>query len=168
MSTALALLLLRSTLGAFYVLARFRFFYDPSMPTGRRLLNRARHASLARKMCHCGLTAEPYLWAWLVAVIEVGAGLFLLAGYQTRLAAFGLLVLTCIATYCTAREKVAKQHPCDRLDWYACYLWCAEPLYIVLAVCVLLLGAGDWSADTLLSYIPPIGESYPPVMGKFE
>lgn len=142
-----ALLLNRLVLGSFYVLARFRFFYDPSKRPGERCLCSLRHGSLTRKMSHCGFTRWPLGLAWTAALVEVLAGLALIFGLLSVPAAFGLLVVTLFATKCTAREKVARQNPVDKLDVCASYLWLAEPLYIMMAVVTLLAGPGRWSLD---------------------
>ncbi len=167
-----ALFLNRLTLGLFFVLARFRFFYDPArggtlppvanpfIPAAQRVLwnhrlwfNPRRLASLTRKMCSCGWTRGPALWAWFAAFVEVFAGLGLIFGLFSQLSALGLFAVTAAATVCTAREKVAKQSPIDRIDCVGCYLWCAEPLYIVMALVTLSAGPGQWSLDYLLGIL---------------
>lgn len=150
-----ALFLNRLTLGLFYFLARFRFFYDPSKPgtiyrpemyyqysvqSSQRWFNSDRLASLTRKMQHCGWNWRG--WAWVVALIEVVGGLMLMAGIFSAFAAFGLLVLTLFATRCTWRTKVYEQNPVDCLDICSCYLWRVEGLYIVMAAIVVLAGPG--------------------------
>lgn len=139
-----ALFLNRFTLGLFYFLARFRFFYDPSKPAiafpGKgRWFNAERLASLTRKMQHCGYARW---WAWPVALIEVVGGLMLIAGIFSAFAALGLLVLTLFATRCTWRSKVYEQNPVDCLDICSCYLWRVEGLYVVMASVVILAGPG--------------------------
>jgi len=144
----LAILLLRSLLGTFFVLARFRYFFDPSRPDDR-FLNAARTDHLRWKLCVCGVPQARW-FAPPVALVEVGAGLFLIAGLLTPLAAFGLLIILIQATHCTAKEKVGKQAPVDRTDWVSCYLWTVEPLYIALAIVLILTGGGAYSIDALL------------------
>lgn len=145
-----AALALRWMLGGFFVLARFRFFYDPSKTQGLRFLNPERFASLTHKMCYCGLKQKPGAWAWVTALVEVSAGAALIVGLLTHLAAFGLLVLLLVATRCTWRSKVYEQNPVDRLDCVSCYLWRVEGLYIGLALVILLLGPGALSLDAWL------------------
>jgi len=145
-----ASLLVRLTIGLFYVLARFRSFYDPSQPKGCRLFNSSRFSSLQRKLCSCGFERGVSFWTWTVAVVEVGGGLALVAGLLTTLAAFALLVLTVRASMCTAWLKISEQNPVDKIDCLACYLWRVEGLYAALALLVLLLGPGAYSLDSLL------------------
>lgn len=143
-----ALFLNRVTLGLFYVLARFRFFYDPSQrdlgfsDRRGRWFNMLRHDSLSRKMTHCEFKRYPRAWAWAAALIEVGGGLMLIAGLFAPFAAFGLFILTLFATRCTWRQKVYEQNPVDCIDVCSCYLWRVEGLYIIMALIVILGGPG--------------------------
>jgi uncharacterized membrane protein YphA (DoxX/SURF4 family) len=143
--------LLRAVLGTFYVLARFRFFYDPARSP--RFCNPERHQSLTNKVKHCGWYSMPYFWAWFVAAAEVLGGLALIVGLLTVPAAAGLLIVTLFATYCTARDKVMEQHPVDALDCVGCYLWRVEGIYIAIALAIVLLGPGRWSLDYLWSLL---------------
>lgn len=137
----------RLLLGAFFVLARFRFFYDPSKDTGTRWFNVARRCSLTHKMAYCGLKNRPAMWAWVAAFVEVLAGTGVILGLLTIPSALGLLVLLLVATRCTAKTKVMEQNPVDKLDCVACYLWRVEGLYIGLALTVLIGGPGKYSLD---------------------
>lgn len=149
-ATDVASLIARLTLGSFFVLARFRSFYDPSKPEGCRVFNGDRFSSLQRKLCVCGFTHKLAFWTWVTAVVEVAGGLGLILGLLTTLSAFGLLVLTLRATMCTAWAKISEQNPVDSLDCIACYLWRVEGIYIALAALILLLGPGAYSLDSLL------------------
>lgn len=168
-------LLLRLVLGTFFFLARFRWIYDPqrasilshvhttrepiplylsdeSHPgrhTVRAWFPTFRLSHLQWKICHCGYGRHPAISAF-VALVEIFGGLALIVGLLTQLAALGLLGVLCFATYCTAREKVLRQNPIDRIDVAACYLWTVEPVYIVLAVCLILGGPGLFSLDALV------------------
>jgi uncharacterized membrane protein YphA (DoxX/SURF4 family) len=144
-------LIARLLLGVFFVLARFRFFYDPTPPDGgRSWMNPWRHAHLAAKMEHCGFKTRPLFFAWFAAVVEVSAGFGVLFGFLAPLSAIGLLVITSIGTRCTARDKILKQQPIDTIQCCEDYLWLPEPLYIGLALIVILGGAGPYSLDALL------------------
>lgn len=143
------LLLARCYLGAFMVLARFRWFYDPSRPE-EPWFNTARRVSLHKTVSACGFT-HPALAA-LVALVEVLAGLALIVGLLTVPAAFGLLVICVVATWCRGAEKVAKQNPVDAIDWYSCYLWTPEPGYILAALTIIVFGPGAISLDSYANY----------------
>jgi uncharacterized membrane protein YphA (DoxX/SURF4 family) len=143
-------LLARLLLGVFFILARFRFFYDPSKAIGQRWFNKERHTSLTNKMIHCGLRHKPYAWACFVAFVEVFAGLGVLFGLLTMISAFGLLVITLVGTRCTAYAKVQEQHPVDSVDVCSAYLWRVEGLYIGFALLVLFGGPGAYSLDSWL------------------
>lgn len=150
----IVLLLLRLVLGVFFVLARFRWFYDPSNATAaKRMTGRAhwfptwRHRHLEWKLCSCGYSRHPVL-SGAVACVEVSAGCALVLGLLTQPAAFGLLVILLFATWCTARAKVMEQEPVDRIDVVSCYLWRVEGVYITIAVCILLAGGGRFALDS--------------------
>jgi uncharacterized membrane protein YphA (DoxX/SURF4 family) len=154
--TDAALFAARAMLGVFFILARFRFFYDPSRPECC-WFNGNRCDSLASKMLYCshrvkgwGLGKWPYFWAWTAAIVEVGAGLLVVIGFLTLPAAFALLVTLLLATRCTARVKVMEQNPVDKVDCVACYMWRVEGLYIGLALIIIFAGPGAWSLDSLI------------------
>lgn len=148
-SASFLLLALRVYLGLFMILARFRWFYDPSRPEAP-WFNHGRHSSLYRVVCSCGFPF--WLVAAAVAVVEVLAGLALVFGLMTVPAAFGMLVILLVATWCKGAEKTAKQKPVDRIDWVSCYLWTPEPGYIMIALAILVLGPGMFSLDHVLEY----------------
>lgn len=138
----------RLIVGLFFVLARFRWFFDPSRP-GACFWNSARHKHLAQRLCTCGYGMHPIL-SGFVAFVEVFAGLALIVGLLTNLAAVGLLGILAVGTYCTAREKVLAQNPVDRVDCVSCYLWRVEGPYLALVVGLLFTGPGRYSLDAIV------------------
>jgi len=142
-----ALLVLRLVLGVFFLLARFRWMFDPSRVP--HVNNPARHTHLAQKLCQCGYHWHPYMSAF-VAITEISSGILLILGLLTVPAAFALLVILCFATYCTAYDKVMEQNPVDKIDMVSCYLWRVEGIYIALAISIMLLGPGAYSLDALI------------------
>jgi uncharacterized membrane protein YphA (DoxX/SURF4 family) len=144
-----ALLIARLLLGVFFVLARFRFFWDPSRPI-MPWLNIVRQESFINKLSFCGCKRRAKFWAWVAAAVEVLAGIGLIIGLLAWLSALGLLVVLLVATRCTWRQKVYEQHPVDKADVVCAYLWRVEGLYIGLAVMILLAGPGKYSLDHLL------------------
>jgi len=148
-SASLLLCALRIYLGVFMILARFRWFYDPSRPEDP-WFNDGRHISLHKTVSTCGFTH--WALAATVAIVEMLAGLALVFGLMTVPAAFGLLVILLVATWCKGGEKTAKQEPVDRIDWVSCYLWTPEPGYIMVAFAILVLGPGMFSLDHILEY----------------
>ena len=143
-----AILLERVLLGLFYVLARFRWIYDPSRPQ-EPWFNHERHEHLVWKMGDCHYPANRYL-AGFVALTELSAGIGVLTGTLTVLAALGLVVVTTFATMCTARTKVMEQHPVDNIEVVSDYLWRVEIWVLILALNLVFTGAGAISVDALL------------------
>lgn len=158
----LTLLLLRVVLGGFFILARFRWLWDPSAPmvqhngpggtcyiTADRFMPKWRHEHLRERLRTCGYSDNRFL-AGTVAMVELAAALGVLLGALTFLAALGLVAVLVFATMCTAKEKVLRQGPVDCIDWVSDYLWLVEPLYLIVAMVLVLEGAGRYSVDFLL------------------
>lgn len=157
----LVLLVNRLLLGLFFILARFRWVYDPAGPAyvsnadnyrqveSGRWFSIKRHESLKHKLVYCGLDHVSF-WAPFVAIVELAAALGILVGLLTPLAAFGLLAILVRATFCTAHEKTMKQNPIDRIDVVSCYLWTPEPVYIGLTLVALVFGAGAYGLDAVV------------------
>lgn len=155
MQLNIALLLLRVVLGLFFVIYRFRWIYDPTSKTSP-WLNSIRHQHLEAKLCSCGWGMHPAL-AGFVALVEISAGLGVMFGLLTQAAAFGLMTILIVATSCTAKAKIKVQNggkgPEDRIDVVSCYLWTVEPIYILIAFVILLLGPGSYSLDALIQHL---------------
>lgn len=143
-----ASLILRVVIGTFFVLARFRWFYDPSRPLAP-LLNPARHKHMVERLCTCGYGSHPVMSAF-VACVEVAAGMAVIIGLLTVVATVGLMGVLLFATLCTARQKVLEQSPVDCIDCVSCYLWRVEGGYIAVCAVILLLGPGAYSLDRLV------------------
>lgn len=144
-TTALAI---RLALGSFYFLNRYRFYYDQSRKIS--VLNPQRSESLTSKMVECGWDRAPRFWAHFTAFVEVFGGLALIVGLLSRAASLGILAVTLVATWCTAKDKVMKQGPVDKVDCVGCYFWCVEPHLAMMAIILLAFGPGAYSIDSLL------------------
>lgn len=145
----LATFAMRAVVGVFFILYRFRWFYDPTQPDP--VLSLYRQAKLRRRLRTCGYSTHPAMCAF-VSLAEMAGGIALLVGFLTRTAAAGILVILLFATFCTAWENTVVQKPVDRVDVVSCYLRTIEPLYILLLAVIVLLGAGTWSVDHLLGW----------------
>lgn len=144
----LASLLLRQLVGWFFILARFRWFFDPSR-LDDPFFNSKRHEHLVQKLCTCGYGYHPTLTG-LVACVEVLAGGALVIGLLTNLALVGLLGVLLCATFCTGKTKVLEQGPVDCIDCVSCYLWRVEGVYIAIVLALLCMGPGAVSLDALV------------------
>ncbi len=127
--------------GLFFVLARFRFFYDPSKSPSLRWFNRLRYQSLYNKIHSCGWTHRTALWTWYTAVVEVLGGLSLMLNIGRSISGPLLLGLLLVASKCTYRTKCLEQCPVDKIDWLCAYLWRVEGLYIAMLAVVVV---EDW------------------------
>lgn len=145
----LAQFIIRLVVGGFFILARFRWVYDPSRPQGSRLLCRIRQFTLRKRLATCGYSGHPFLAA-MVAVTEILAGAFIVLGFLTVPSAAALVIVMCFATRCTAKDEVTAMNPVDRVDVLSKYLFLCEPLYLLLCIQLVLVGAGSYSLDALL------------------
>lgn len=146
---SLVLFIARFTLGFFFVSYRFRWFYDPATQDGVAICSPYRHKKLIEKMGQCGWGMSPKLAAF-IAIAETLAGLGVMFGFLNSLSALGLLIILIAASACTAKEKTLRQNPIDKIDVVNCYLWNPEPVYIVLAIVVMVLGPGWFAIDTVM------------------
>jgi uncharacterized membrane protein YphA (DoxX/SURF4 family) len=141
----LGMFLIRLLLGGFMVLYRFRWFYDPTQPDP--WFSQHRRHMLTVRLCSCNYS-HSFAMCFLVASVEILAGLALIVGLLAIPAAFGILIILSFATWCTAWENTAPQNPVDCVDVVSCYLRTIEPLYITMALAIVLMGPGQWSLDT--------------------
>jgi uncharacterized membrane protein YphA (DoxX/SURF4 family) len=145
------LLSARIILGGFFVIDRFRWFWDPQHTGSQRhLLNEARREHLRAKIEQVtGLRSV--WWSVIVAFVEFFGGLAIMFGFLTPLAALAILVILIIASHGNFHQKViVKQQPQDKVDVISCYFWTVEPLYIWMAAMIVILGAGSISLDSLI------------------
>lgn len=143
-----AILFQRVILGVFFILARFRVVYDPSR-ANEGWFPASRIAHLKTKVGSvCKYSGVPW---WFLAGVELIGGAAVIVGCNTVMAAFGLACVTFFGTLCTWRERVCKQAPADKIDKVSCYLWLPEPIYLLLAINLVLTGAGRYSMDALIS-----------------
>jgi putative oxidoreductase len=83
----------------------------------------------------------PAFNATLVAISELGCGLLLLVGALSRFAAMPLIISMTVATITAKREEITG---------IAALLAIDEVVYVVMAIVILVLGAGRLSIDGLL------------------
>lgn len=77
----------------------------------------------------------PFINAYLVALVECFAGLFLIFGFQARLAAFALTIIMCVA-YLTAHFDLLQSLKHNPLDFFS------KPPFSFLFASLLVLGFG--------------------------
>lgn len=134
----LALLLNRGVLGVFFFMTRARTLFDD-----------ARMEKLETVLCDCGYGRRRWL-TWFVALVEVLAGAALIVGLASRVAAFSLFAVLLVAMHCTVGDRLMEKEVKSRWDACVHCLWMVEPSYFVMALVVMLAGAGRLSLDQLI------------------
>ena len=134
----LALALNRMMLGVFFAISGYL-----------KLFNAGRHATLTRTLQDAGVPAVR-LMQWLVPGVEFSAGVALIVGLLSALAAFGLFVICLFAFRLDAVKRIEGWRPINRADWIGDVLYLPEALYCVGLIVVLLGGPGRWSLDAAI------------------
>jgi putative oxidoreductase len=119
----------------FYLSGSWKVFAEPS------------RLNLFRSIKGAGIPM-PLTATWFVAVTELLAGLALVAGAATRLAAFGLLTICLTACLTEYKRKKIKGNLVDKVGEV---LMMPEWLLAVILVWIVAYGSGPWSADTIVS-----------------
>lgn len=134
----LALLLNRLVLGLFFAISGFH-----------KLFNGTRHASLVATLKSLHIPAVRFN-QWWVPGVEFTAGLGIMVGCLSTIAALGLLCI-CSVACCTAGPGMVQSYqPIDEADKVDDWLYLPETLYLVLSLNVILMGPGKWSIDYYL------------------
>jgi uncharacterized membrane protein YphA (DoxX/SURF4 family) len=136
--TAIALLINRVALGAFFTISGFH-----------KLFNRERHAVFLRELV---ADRVPRLGVnqWFVPSVEFFGGLALLTGMLAPLAALGLFVICLVAVLTSGKRRVVSSLPIDRADYLDDVLYLPEVLYLVMLVVVILAGPGPLRLDSVV------------------
>lgn len=82
---------------------------------------------------------------WFVPGVELSAGLALIVGALTPLAAMGLLAICCVATVTDGMKRFQRQEPWA--DWIDDVLYLPEVIYVGLLLYLIAAGAGPLSID---------------------
>ena len=136
--TAVALLINRLALGAFFTISGFH-----------KLFNRERHGVFLRELV---ADRVPRLGVnqWFVPSVEFFGGLALLTGMLAPLAALGLFVICLVAVLTSGKRRVVSSLPIDRADYLDDVLYLPEALYLVMLVVVMLAGPGPLRLDSVV------------------
>ena len=134
-----ALTLNRVALGVFFAISGYL-----------KLTNSSRHATLTKTLRDAGVRGLVRM-QWLVPSVEFSAGLALIAGLLTALAAFGLFVICIFAFKLDAIKRIGGWQPINRFDWIDDVLYVPEALYCIGLIVVMVGGPGSWSLDAGLA-----------------
>ena len=127
--------LMRISMGVFFVISGYHKLFNP-----------VRHAAIVQTMVqdHVPLVRVN---CWFVPSVEFFGGLALMIGLLAPLAAFGLFVICCMATFVDGLKRIPTWHPLDRADYVDDVLYLPEVLYSVMLWVVILGGSGPYSLD---------------------
>ncbi len=136
--TAIALLINRIALGAFFTISGFH-----------KLFNRQRHAVfvselLADRVPRLGFNQ------WFVPSVEFSGGLALLTGMFAPLAALGLFTICLVAVHTSGKRRLISYLPIDKADYVDDVLYLPEVLYLVMLLTVVLAGPGPLRLDSVV------------------
>ena len=134
-----ALTLNRVALGLFFMISGYH-----------KLFTASRHATLKGTLQEAGVPALPVM-QWLVPGVEFSAGVALILGMLSALAAFGLFVICLTAISLDAIKRIQGWQPIDRADWLGDLLYLPETLYCLGLAIVMLAGPGPWSVDAAVA-----------------
>lgn len=136
-STDIAILILRATVGMFFLLSGFN-----------KLTNRGRHADLVKTLKEDKVPFIPFMQWWVPGWEFVG-GALVLVGLGTPFAAGVLSIIMCVACYSEAGSKVKSYAPINGADTVDDYLYLPEVLYLMMLLAVMSAGPGAYSLDNL-------------------
>ena len=129
---------LRVLIGAFFVISGYHKLFNP-----------ARHATLRQTLVACKIPFVP-VFEWLVPAIEFAAGLALVVGFMTPLAAAGLLAICLVAVATDGLKRVKAMKPIDPADAIDDMLYLPESLYVLILAFFVFVGSGPFSYDAAI------------------
>jgi uncharacterized membrane protein YphA (DoxX/SURF4 family) len=97
--------------------------------------------------------------AVFVPIVELLAGLGVMVGALTTLAALGLLAVSLVATCTDALFRLPERHPLDWVDWVAKAIYLPEVLLTLALLAILMGGPGVFSLDHIAAVL--IGPTLP-------
>ena len=137
-ATDVALLLNRTALGTAFMLSGFHKTFVAH-----------RHAALIETLEYAKVPMPRYT-CWLVCLTEFFAGLGLIVGLMSTLAALGLLAISVVAFVTVERFSIAAMKPEDVLDWIDDLFWVPAVMFGLLALVVIFAGPGAYSLDAVI------------------
>lgn len=133
----LILLLYRLSVGLFFAISG-----------AHKLFNAARHRSLVATLVASHIPLLNFN-QWFVPCVELSAGLGVMTGTLTPLAALGLSAICLVALATNAKKLIAAMQPLDKSDAFDDLLYLPESLLLLLLLPLLTYGGGAFSIDHL-------------------
>lgn len=117
-----------------------------------KLFNAMRRKSLVDTLTSAGI---PFIsvMQWFVPTVEFLGGLAVVFGFLTRIAAFGLIIISLVAAVTDGWKRVKSWLPISTADTIDDVLYLPEVLYVLLLLPFLVNGAGPYSFDAIGSHL---------------
>jgi putative oxidoreductase len=138
---AIAYTLLRVAVGGFFASSGWHKLFNPH-----------RKQMVGKVMVEDGIPF-PSFCAVFVPVVELLAGLGVMLGALTTLAALGLLVVSLVATCTDALWRLPDRHPLDPVDWFAKAIYLPEVLLVLILLAIWMGGPGAYSLDHIAAHV---------------
>ncbi|MDA8597021.1 DoxX family protein [Candidatus Pacebacteria bacterium] len=137
----MGLLLIRITVGVFFAISGFH-----------KLFVAERHEQLKKTLEACGI---PYIsfCCWFVPGVELFAGLGVLFGFLAPLAALGIAVIMIVALFTEGPRRIEEFKPINGADYLDDLFYLSETTYLIMAVCIIIMGPGSFSLDRFLLHM---------------
>lgn len=140
MNTEIASLLLRTSLGLFFLFSGYH-----------KIFNQSRRATLKATFVADGVYKPAMMW--VIPLAESFGGAALLLGFLTQIAALGLIAVCLGACAFDGVKRIKQWSPIDKADVVDDVLYLPEALYIVMLTVLALIGAGQFSIDNMLMHV---------------
>ncbi|WP_434777234.1 DoxX family protein [Neisseria sp. Ec49-e6-T10] len=102
---------------------------------------------MAATIHEAGIPFPDIMWQ-LVASVECFGGLLLMIGFLARINALAFLSISLVALLTVGIHQIPINS--DFITWYSWLFYLPEPLYVLILMPILVLGAGWLSVDQLL------------------
>jgi len=91
----------------------------------------------------------PSVMAMVVASVECFGGLLLAFGLLSRLSALGLMVISTVALFTVGLGQIPGN--INFITWYSWFFYLPEPLYMVIALTLIIQGPGRFALENVLA-----------------
>lgn len=111
-----------------------------------------RHASFVGTL-EAARIPKPHIMCWPVCLTELFGGLGLMTGVLSGLSAFGIIVISIVATLTVEIWTIKDMGPRDVLDWVDDVFWIPAVLFTIMGMIVLFVGPGYGLDAAILGWL---------------